>query len=172
MLPQDALDQCSWTKHKWKFRTNRLEEQSLEMVRVGVKKQTEYDDKEAAARGEICAAIPPSQGDIGADAHPRPHPPPPTRGTATDIAARRQSDRRHGERIELANDKIHCISRPDRGWVRDREISEKLHGAARDREGNAWGWTELDDDAIYGAAGVEGGGRRGRRGGGGGGGQL
>ena len=166
MLPQDALDQCSRTKHKWKFRTNRLEEQSLEMVRAGVKRQTEYDDK-AAARGEICAAIPPSRGDIGADARPRPHPPPPTRGTATDIAARRQSDRRHGERIELANEEIHGISRPDRGWERDREkrreISEKLHGAARDREGDAWGGTELDDDAIYGAAGVEGGGRRGGR---------
>ena len=172
MLPQDALDQCSRTKHKWKFRTNRLEEQSLEVVRAGMKKQTEYDDK-AAARGEICAVIPPSRGDIGADAHLRPHPPPPTRGMATDIAARRQSDRRHGERIELANEEIHGMSRPDRGWERDREkrreISEKLHGAARDREGDAWGGTELDDDAIYGAAGVEGGGRRGGRGGGGGG---
>jgi hypothetical protein len=165
-LPQDALDQCSRTKHKWKFRTNRLEEQSLEVVRAGVKKQTEYNDK-AAARVEVCAVIPPSRSDRDADAHP----PPSSRRTATDIAAQRQSDRRHRERIELANEEIHGISRPDRGWERDREKrrerSEKLHGAAKDREGDTWGGTELDDDAIYGVAGVDGGGRRGQGGGGG-----
>jgi hypothetical protein len=32
-------------------------------------------------------------------------------------------------------------------------MSEKLHGAARDRDGDAG--IELDDDAIYGAGGFE-----------------
>jgi hypothetical protein len=161
LLPQDALDQCSRTKHNWKFRTNRLEEQSLEMVRAGVKKQTEYNDK-AAATGKICAVIPSRSDRKADDTH---HPP--VQKLATDIAARRQSDKRHREQIELANEEIHGISRPDHGWERDREKrkerSEKLHGAARDREGDAWGGTELDDDAIYGASGIDG--RRGRGGG-------
>ncbi|KAL3768628.1 hypothetical protein ACHAW5_004323 [Stephanodiscus triporus] len=160
LLPQEALDQCSRTKHNWKFRTNRLEEQSLAMVRAGVKKQTEYND-EAAATGKVCAVIPSRSDRKADDTH---HPP--AHELATDIAARRQSDKRHRERIELANEEIHGISRPDRGWERDREKrkerSEKLHGAARDREGDAWGGIEMDDDAIYGASGIDG--RRGRGG--------
>ncbi|KAL3823010.1 hypothetical protein ACHAXA_008150 [Cyclostephanos tholiformis] len=184
LLPQDALDQCSRTKHVWKFRTNRLEEQSLEMVSAGVKKQTEYNDSAAATAnattGSTCTVISTSRnGDREADDDSRPRPPP-SRGTTfatADIAVGKgRSDRRHRERIELANEEIHGISssRPGPGWERDRErkreISEKLHGAARDREGDAWGGVELDDDAIYGSAGVDGGG--GRRWGWGGGGET
>ena len=76
------LDQCLRTKHKWRFQINRLEEQSLEMVRLGVKKQTEYNEK-VAAMGKTSSAVP-SQSDREADnAHHLPE-----RELSTDIAAR------------------------------------------------------------------------------------
>ena len=156
-LPQEALGQCLRTKYQWKFRTNKLEEQSLEMVRAGVKKQTEYSENGITLP---CSAL--SRRDVDGDngQHPALY------RSSDDIAAQRQSDKRHRERIVLANVEIHGIeSKPDHGWERAREkkqqMSEKLHGAARDRDGDAG--IELDDDAIYGAGGFDGGGRgRGR----------
>ena len=155
-LPQEALGQCLRTKYQWKFRTNKLEEQSLEMVRAGVKKQTEYSEN-----GINTGVLIPSRRDVDGDnnEHPALH------RSSDDIAAQRQSDKRHRERIVLANVEIHGIeSKPDHGWERAREkkqqMSAKLHGAARDRDGDAG--IELDDDAIYGAGGFDGGRGRGR----------
>jgi hypothetical protein len=154
-LPQEALDQCSRTKYNWKFRTNKLEEQSLEMVRAGVKKQTEWATTFA---GQNTGVVIPNRRDVDGDngEHPTLY------KSATEIAAQRQSDKRHRERIVLANEEIHGIeSKPDHSWERAREkkqqMSEKLHGAARDRDGDVG--MELDDDAIYGAGGFDGGGR-------------
>lgn len=167
-LPQDALDQCSHTKYKWKFRTNMLEEQSLEMVRAGVKKQTEYSENGITATtgaGQNTGFVIPGRRDFTRnvdgdnDEHKTLY------KSSTEIAAQRQSDKRHRERIALANEEIHGIqTKPDHGWERAREMkqhmSEKLHGAARERDGDAG--IELDDDAIYGG-GFDGGGRgRGR----------
>ncbi|EJK61043.1 hypothetical protein THAOC_18525 [Thalassiosira oceanica] len=45
-LPDEALDQCKRTQHKWTFRTNKTEERNLDIVRAGVKKQTDYDGNE------------------------------------------------------------------------------------------------------------------------------
>jgi hypothetical protein len=41
-LPQEALDQCKRTKHTWNFNTSATEGRSLDMVKEGVRKQTEY----------------------------------------------------------------------------------------------------------------------------------
>jgi hypothetical protein len=43
-LPEEALDQCrSKTRTLWKFRVNGVEEEKLNLVKAGVKKQTEYN---------------------------------------------------------------------------------------------------------------------------------
>lgn len=168
LLPQDALDQCQRTKHKWKFNTNRLEEQSLEFVRAGVKKQTEYNDSKGETVSSAAATkigpsrqlqIAPRKDDTNDGAN--------RRKTPAEISAQRQSDKHHRDRIKLANEEMYGVTKADAGWERQRENrreqSEKLHGAAKDRESEAWGGAELNDDAIYGTAGVGGGGR-GRRG--------
>ncbi|KAL3764316.1 hypothetical protein ACHAWU_004128 [Discostella pseudostelligera] len=168
-LPQEAIDQCSRTKHKWKFRTNQLEEQSLELVRAGVKKQTEYSSAttpSAATTVGISATMrevaPTSQGNTTTNNREQ------HVDHAQTSASRRHTDRAHMERIKLANEEIHGVQsgKADTGWERMREKkmerSEKLHGAHRDRESEGW---ELNDDDIYGTS-AGGGGKR--RGGGGG----
>ncbi len=165
-LPQEAVDQCSRTKHKWTFRTNTLEEQSLELVRAGVRKQTEYS---AAANlgtstmtgkkllgvpsGAAIAATITRQGNTSTtnNDHQRQQQP----DYAQTVASRKQANRAHSERIKLANEEIHGVrgGKADTGWERMREKkmerTEKLHGAHRDRESDAW---ELNDDDIYGTA--------------------
>ncbi|KAL7539379.1 hypothetical protein ACHAXR_009249 [Thalassiosira sp. AJA248-18] len=174
LLPQDALDQCSRTKHQWKFKTNRLEEQSLNYVKVGVKKQTEYKDGTTATIATAASSagksmIPNRQPARGSNKFNHTDDNSQQRKTPQELAAQRQSDKQHRERIKLANEEMYGAGKADHGWERKREKrrekSEKLHGAGRDRESEAWGGAELDDDAIYGSTGgVGGGGRRGRGG--------
>ncbi len=41
-LPEDAMAQCKRTKHAWNFRTSAAEEKSLNVIKSGVKRQTQY----------------------------------------------------------------------------------------------------------------------------------
>ena len=169
VLPQEALDQCHRTKHQWKFRTNRVEEQSLEMVRAGVKKQTEYDagndgrgpaisNKGASAPSTKTVSVAPRNPNEQYGANDG------RRKALEERENRRLSDEKHRERYKLAKEE----GKPDSGFERQMEKrqqrSEAIHGSAKDRESEAWGGAELDDDAIYGSGGVDGHGR-GRRGG-------
>lgn len=163
LFPQAALDQCSRTKHQWNFRTNTVEKQSLSIVRAGVKKQTEYNEKGGTAHTPATQSLsyPITRAKIG----PQPSHVPPTK-TPQQIALQRQADKQHRERINLANEEMYGVGKADPGRDRQREKrreqSEKLHGAAQDRESAAWGGAELDDAAIYGTG--SGAGRKGGRG--------
>mgnify|MGYP001481727130 CR=1 FL=1 len=49
-VPPEALEEIGGrTRHRWAFRTNKTEEESLRLVRAGVKKQTEWSKESAAA---------------------------------------------------------------------------------------------------------------------------
>jgi len=165
LLPQDALDQCSRTKHKWAFKTNRTEEQSLSMVKAGVKKQTEYssDKKLPPVANMATATVAKGRGvSIGPA---RPNQDEQQQQAAAQRAAQRQSDIQHRNRIKLANEDMYGKSDPgsrERQMEKKREMSAKVHGASRDKESEAFG--ELDDDAIYGNGGISGGRGRGRKG--------
>jgi hypothetical protein len=52
-LPQEAMEQCKRTKHKWAFATTVAEEKSLDMIKAGVKKQTLYNVKTSSSGGSI-----------------------------------------------------------------------------------------------------------------------
>jgi len=41
-LPDDAMAQCKRTKYAWNFRTSTAEEKSLNVIKSGVKRQTQY----------------------------------------------------------------------------------------------------------------------------------
>ena len=153
-LPQEALDQCQRTQHKWNFKTNKVELQSLKIVRDGVKKQTEYDadnnDKggmmqRTQATTTAVAAAPGPKSAIQNDEH--------TNKLSYD--ERRRADKRHRERIKVGNEEMYGTGKADYGRERmiekRREQANKIHGAARDRESEAG--TELDDKAIYGGEG-------------------
>jgi hypothetical protein len=151
-LPQEALDQCHRTQHKWNFKTNKVEQESLKIVRDGVKKQTEYDagntnDKgimqQAQATWTSAAAVEKHADQSG------------EHSSRSSTDERRRSDKRHRERVKVANEEMYGVGKADHGWERKietrREQSNKIHGAARDRDCEAG--AELDDNAIYGGNG-------------------
>ncbi|KAL7486301.1 hypothetical protein ACHAW6_011899 [Cyclotella cf. meneghiniana] len=170
-LPQEALDQCLRTKHQWKFRTNDVEKEKLNMVREGVRKQTEYE-KGASARntgGNDAKSAPPvttpqthDTKDNQDDYHDK------DQQRLEARAAQRQSDKKYRERIKLVNEELdpHQFAKPISGWERQqekkRQRSNATHGAYQDREDVIAGG-DLDDDAIYGDGEVSGGGGGGRR---------
>ena len=150
------MDQCKRTQHKWSFRTNRTEEQSLEIVRAGVRKQTEYDgDGVETAKAKMMQTKGPAFPIRRCGPAPR-EDPGGRRRTPEEVRAQRDSDRRHRDRVRLGREEIHGASRADAGSFERklqnrREQSSRIHGAARDKEGEAHG--ELDDDALYGGGG-------------------
>lgn len=167
-LPDEALDQCKRTQHQWTFRTNKTEERSLDIVRAGVKKQTDYDGNEAdAARARMMQPSGPAFGIT------RAAPPTAARGPAMpgpeergppapgEVAARRRADRQLRDRVRVGNAEIHGEERAaagtfERKLQNKREGSSRIHGAARDREDQAYGGAELDDNALYGSGGGRG----------------
>ena len=150
-LPQEALDQCQRTQHKWNFKTNKVELQSLKIVRDGVKKQTEYDadDKggvmQRTQTATAVAAAPGPKSVHQSDEHNK----------KVSYDERRRADKRHRERIKVANEEMFETGKADYGRERmiekRREQANKIHGASRDRESEAG--AELDDKAIYGGEG-------------------
>ena len=152
-LPQEALDQCQRTQHKWNFKTNKVEMQSLKIVRDGVKKQTEYDADDIDKGGVMqrtqtataVAAAPGSKSAIQSD----------DQNNKLTYDERRRVDKRHRERIKVGNEEMFGTGKADFGRDRmiekRREQANKIHGAARDRESEAG--AELDDKAIYGGEG-------------------
>ena len=161
-LPQEVLDQCSRTKHQWKFKTNEMEDEKLNLVKAGVKKQTEYD---VGAKKPVVDA-PPVNGHATAappkkdkDEYDR------EQSHLEKRSAQKLSDKRYRERIELANEEIYGVSsdKPssmrERQQMKKREQANKTHGAHQDREDTMVG-QDLDDDAIYGSGEIMGGGGR------------
>lgn len=170
-LPQEALDQCLRTKHQWKFRTNDVEKEKLNMVREGVRKQTEYEKGASAPStgGNDAKSAPPVttlQTHDTKDNQDCDHDKDQHRLEAR--AAQRQSDKKYRERIKLANEELdpNQFAKPISGWERQqekkRQRSNATHGAYHDREDVIAGG-DLDDDAIYGDGEVSGGGGGGRR---------
>lgn len=165
-LRQDVLDQCSRTKHQWKFQTSKVEEQKLDMVKNGVRRQTEYDASEGQPASTVVRHARSSRPTVA----PRGPAAPPEEynehQSQRERAAQRNSDKIHRERIKLANEEMDPHGgKPDSGWARQqekkRQRADATHGASKDKESQAWGGAELDDDAIYGSAGVGRGGKRG-----------
>lgn len=153
-LPEEALDQCKRTQHKWAFKTNATEQQSLEMVRSGVKKQTEWSvpaggNAKQSGPGPAAAAVPPrSSDDRGGDEYGRRG-----RKTPEEIQRERTANRRLREHVKTTHEEL-TGGKPDYGRERQmekkREKADKMHGGHRDKEAEAMGGPDLDDEALYG----------------------
>ncbi len=156
-LPQEALDQCQRTQHKWNFKTNKVEEQSLKIVRDGVKKQTEYDADNNDNRGMMQRTQATTVTTAAAAVGPKPADQSDEITNTISYDERRRLDKQHRERIKVGNEEMYGTGKADHGSrermiEKRREQSNKIHGAARDREGGEAG-LELDDKAIYGGEG-------------------
>ena len=152
LLPQEALDQCQRTKHKWNFKTNKVEQQSLKIVRDGVQKQTEYDSNAPMTKPRASAPVA-AAASVGAKSTEQIDKQ--RNKFSRDRDERRRSDKQYRERVKLGNEEMYETGKADYGRERmiekRREQANKIHGAAKDRESEAG--AELDDSAIYGGEG-------------------
>ena len=150
-LPEDALDQCKRTQHKWSFKTNATEQQSLDMVRAGVKKQTEWS---IPSDGNVNKGGP-GPGPTSAAAASAAGPPQRGRGRKTpeEIQRERAANRRLREHVKTTHEEL-AGGKADYGRERQlekkREKANQLHGSHRDREADAMGGPTLGDDDLYG----------------------
>ena len=161
-LPPLAMEQCKRTQHKWAFKTSATEQQSLEMVRAGVRKQTEWSvensSKPSAAAPSVGvrmpapSTVPPRNNDGDGDGRHR--------KTPEEIADERAANRRLREHVKTTHEEL-TGGRADYGRERQlekrRERADQLHGSAKDREAEAMGGPDLDDEALYGGGRVGGG---------------
>lgn len=154
-LPQEAIDECRTTAHVWSFSTNDQEQHRLQILQDGVRKQTEYDAKTTSAPNDEGGAtgiedVPfpafaasSTAASVGDD----------TRATAGQASDERGAPpgRRLRDLIRTAEEEL--IGGRKEGRERQleakKELSAKIHGAARDKEEMA-GAVELGDDALYG----------------------
>ena len=147
-LPEQALEECKRTQHKWSFKTNATEQQSLDMVRAGVKKQTEWS---IPSDGNVNKGGPgPTSSAAAASAA---GPPPRGRKTPGEIQRERAANRRLREHVKTTHEEL-AGGKADYGRERQlekkREKANQLHGSHREREAEAMGGPTLDDDALYG----------------------
>jgi len=167
-VPPEALEEIGGrTRHRWAFRTNKTEEESLRLVRAGVKKQTEWSKESAAAAAAAGAGGGAGAAVAAAVVAPRPTPTYPGGGEGNrhgrgrqpksreEIAAERTANRRLKEHVRTAHEEMLGGRKEgrERQIEKRRERADAIHGSARDREVEAMGGPVLDDNVIYGAGG-------------------
>jgi hypothetical protein len=156
-LPNEALEECKTTRHKWTFQTSETERKGLQLLQDGVRKLTEYSikdqDNDNKQRPDVRPAslVAPrndKKDDENEDEDGRRR-----AWTAEERMAHRVSNKRLQHHVRNAEEEL-TGGRPDYGRERQlekkKEVSSKLHGAARDREDA--GMT-ISDDALYGDGG-------------------
>jgi hypothetical protein len=145
-LPPAAVEESKTTRHSWGFRTTDTEDRSLEYLQEGVRKQTEFDG-DGVSTGGPSARVPvaPQPATAGVT-KPSVQP----RRTAEDRYEDRVSNKRIREHVQTVNEEFGGGGKTtgrERQMEKRKEVGERTHGAARDREGA----TELTDDAIFGS---------------------
>ena len=152
-LPEEATEQCKRTQHKWSFKTNATEQQSLEMVRAGVKKQTEWSvpaggNANQSGPGPTSAAVSAAVPPRGGDEYGRRG-----RKTPEEIQKERAANRRLREHAKTTHEELtggKADYGRDRQLEKKREKAAKMHGSHRDKEAETMGGPDLDDDTLYG----------------------
>ena len=116
--PTEALEQCKRTRHAWAFKTNVMEQRSLELVRDGVRRQTEYDKigatEAVAAKGMVEPRQPvisvetnvSSRRDEGVASMKGPGSRPQQLSGGPPSAARGDRKRNHGEQAMAMNEAV------------------------------------------------------------------
>lgn len=156
-LPSEALDQCKRTKHEWKFNTTAKELESLNFVKEGVRKQTDYkvdpsmvstahrqrvsDPKVQLAENSLIVGTGPM------DEKNQPY----KFKTQDEVVADRRANRRLREHVLTAEEEF-AIGEEKKKYGREHKNHRdnyvgKRSPVYRDQEGAS---TELEDRDIYG----------------------
>jgi hypothetical protein len=145
VLPQEAIDQCQTTRHKWSFNTSETERKSLRFIEEGVRKQTEFSKNDDAPRRETDEEVA-RMPEVSNDRRPL---------SAEERVVERAANRRLREHVLSVEEEL----KGGRKDGRERQVEErketaaKMHCAAKDREEAQMGGVELNDEAIYGRGG-------------------
>jgi hypothetical protein len=145
VLPQEAIDQCQTTSHKWSFNTSETERESLRFLEEGVRKQTQFSKNDAAAPSETgeqavrMTAVSNERRSLSAE----------------ERTAERVVNRRLKEHVRTVEEELKGGRKDgrERQIEKRKETAAKIHGAAKDREEARMGGVELNDEAIYGGGG-------------------
>ena len=142
-FPQEALDECKTTRHKWAFQTSEIERKSLHLVEEGVRKQTEYDadNKLAEVRIPTPAKLPSNKEEEGNH----------NNMTAEERVKEWRANQRLREHVRTAEDELRGGQKDgrERQLEKKQEKATHIHASACDKDTHMSG-VELDDSTLYG----------------------
>ena len=151
-LSDDVINECKRTVHTWGFKTSTTEVKALELLKAGIKTQTEYNVKQPSSKRPAAGGGSSSSSRAQVMSRPTTSPSPaicqPINTTNNRAAKTRLAV--HG------NEEIYGVEKKE-GFERSREkkqeVGNSLHGASRDKEELRAGGVELSDNDIYGGGG-------------------
>jgi hypothetical protein len=143
--PQEAIDQCQTTRHKWSFNTSEMERERLRLLEEGVRKQTQFSENDAAPLRETGGQVE-HMPEVSNERR---------RLSAEERTVERVNNRRLKEHVRTVEEELNGGRKDgrERQIEKRREKAATIHGAAKDREEARMGGVELNDEAIYGGGG-------------------
>lgn len=142
-FPQEALDECKTTRHKWAFQTSETERKSLQLVEEGVRKHTEYDagNKLVEVKSFASIRLPSNQEEEGNHSNM----------TAEDRMNEWRANQRLREHIRTTDDELKGGQKDghERQREKKQEKASAIHASACDKDAQMSG-VELDDSTLYG----------------------
>jgi hypothetical protein len=145
-LPQQAVDECKMTRHKWAFQTSEVERKSLQLVEEGVRKQTEYDaDMKSDPVSLPLPRLPPQHSEEAGNSNME---------TSKERPEERRANRRLRDHVRTAEEELVGGRKDGRERLLEKkqERAAAIHASARDRDAHMGG-AELDDSTLYGGDG-------------------
>ena len=155
-LPPEILEDCKRTKHQWTFKTTKGESATLDIIKAGVRKQTEYNDNDIATKQRqlpsICTVIenPSTHHKSNYSEENSRHS---SMKTKEEKAIERVANRRLRDHVRTTHEELGVSEKPMTGYERmqekKRQQSDKQQSGFQMKEEMAGG-AELNDSDIYG----------------------
>ena len=150
-LPPEVIQECKTTRHAWSFQTTDVERRGLQNVQQGVRKQTEYNNSNAAANFTTVTTTNPTCSLVGQPKNNRKDEEDSHERRAVARAKERVANKRLRDHVKNVHEELAGGPKDfrERQIEKRKEQGSRQHGANRDRASEAAGM-ELFDAAIYG----------------------
>jgi hypothetical protein len=146
-LPLEAVEQCPLTRHQWSLKLSNQDSQNLQLVQMGIRKQTEYQAKGSADTAENASNALQLRDSVSTRANPTSMLTTDVVGPGPDRSKGRTRDRRLREESQFVMEEF--TGGPAEGRERliekRQERASQIHGASKYAPE-----VELDDAALYG----------------------
>jgi hypothetical protein len=155
ILPTEALEECPSTRHQWSLKISNQDTQNLQLLQVGVRKQTEYQTNilmETSATPQTTAV------ELGVGTSSVIDPTLPKRHDDQDVfgcegkASNRIKNHRLRNHVQTVMEELSGgrTEGRERQIEKRQERAAKIHGASKYEQD-----TELDDSTLYGGSGED-----------------